>query len=518
MPGGLTRPRKLRSIIERAVPTAPALGFSRAANLINPRDEHTGRHTLSSAETLTQATADTTEVAALSAPAHDHEQHDEQHDHAGHDHSHGAPGLNPECTRDVEVEIPAGEVSSAFKAVMKKYTRQARVPGFRAGKVPPSLIRSRFDEQIRQDVVEQLLPNHFRRALEAKGVQPISQPQVTELHLEDGEPLRFKALFEVMPEIDLSGYTDVKVDREPAELTDEEWDAELERVRDSRSTMEPVIEDRELRDGDFAQITFQGEVTAGEGESPAPIDEPIAGQDVSLEVGGKNTLPAFTEALRGAKTGQALKFEVTYPAEFGEPRLAGKTISYDVEVKGIKHRNAPEMDDEFAKQLGSYETMDEFKAKLREHLSGEKQRQAEAATKDRMLEALAERFPFPIPESLVQAQVEARLDRGLRALAQQGMPQDQMKNLDFGRLRAAQREGALGEVQGTLLLDKIAQTENIEVADAELDRELEMLALQTREPLTALRDRLTRDGSIDRIREQIRREKTGSLLYERLGA
>lgn len=476
---------------------------------------------MSSAETLTHASADTNEETALAAPAYDHaaHEHDHQaHDHAAHDHAHGAPGLNPECTRDVEVEIPAAEVSSAFKSVMKKYTRQARVPGFRAGKVPPSLIRSRFDEQIRQDVVEQLLPNHFREALQAKGVQPISQPQVTELHLEDGEPLRFKALFEVMPEIDLSGYTDVKVEREPAGLTDEEWDAELERVRDSRSTMEPVTEDRELRDGDFAQITFRGEVTAGEGESAAPVDEPIAGQDVSLEVGGKNTLPAFTDALRGAKPGQELKFEVTYPAEFGEPRLAGKTVAYNVEVKGIKHRNAPEMDDEFAKQLGQYETMDEFKAKLREHLSSEKQRQAEAATKDKMLEALADRYPFPIPESLVQAQVEARLDRGLRALAQQGMPQDQMRHLDLGRLRAAQRDGALGEVQGTLLLDKIAQLENIEVAEEEFHRELEMLAVQTREPLPALRDRLTRDGSIDRIREQIRREKTGSLLYERLGA
>ena len=462
---------------------------------------------MSSTETLTQATAETTEEATTLAETHTHEH--------GHDHTHAAPAMNPECTRDVEVEIPAGEVSAAFRNVLKKYTRQARIPGFRAGKVPTSLIRSRFDEQIRQDVVEQLLPRHFRNALDAKGVQPISQPQVTELHLQDGEPLRFKALFEVMPELDLTGYGDIKVEREAAELTDAEWEAELERVRDSRSTMEPVNEDRELRDGDFAQITFTGEVTAGEGPV---VDEPIAGQDVSLEVGGKNTLPAFNDALRGAKPGHELKFEVTYPADFGEPRLAGKTIGYHVEVKGIKHRNAPEMDDELARQLGSYETMDEFKTKLREHLSADKQRQAEAATKDKVLEALAEKYSFPVPESLVQQQVEARLDRGLRALAQQGMPQEQMRQLDFGRLRVAQREGALGEVQGTMLLDKIAHMENIEVTDAELHRELEMLALQTREPVQALRERLTRDGAIDRIREQIRREKTGTFLYERLAS
>ncbi len=424
----------------------------------------------------------------------------------------GGPPMNPELTRDVEVVIPAEEVSAAFRRVVKHYTRQARIPGFRAGKVPPSLIRSRFDEQIRQDIVEQLLPQHFRNALDAQGVQPISQPQVTELHLQDGEPLRFKALFEVMPAIDLEGYGDIRVPREAAELTEDEFEAELERVRDSRSTMEPVEENRELRDGDYAQITFNGTLQ-GEGS----LDEPIAGQDVQLEVGGKNTLPAFNEALRGAKPGQELKFEVTYPEDFGEPRLAGKTIAYDVEVKAIKHKNAPAMDNEFAKELGNYETMDEFKTQLREHLSADKKRQAEAATKDKVLEALAERYSFPVPESMVQQQIDARLDRGLRALAQQGMQEEQMRRLDFPRLRAAQRESALGEVQGTLLLDRVAALENVQVEDAELDRELEMLSVQTREPLATLRDRLAKDGSIDRIREQIRREKTGTLLYEKLG-
>ena len=480
------------------------------------RDEHTGRHTLSSAETLAHATGEATEDTALAAPAQALAPSDDEHDeHDGHDHSAtaGAPALNPECTRDVDVVIPADEVSSAFRRIVKNYTRQARIPGFRAGKVPPSLIRSRFDEQIRQDVVEQLLPQHFRNAIEAKGVQPLSQPQVTELELEDGKPLRFKALFEVMPEINLDGYQDVKVDREASELTDEEFEAELERVRDSRSTMETVEEDHELADGDYAQISFTGDITNGEA-----LGEPIAAQDVPLEIGGKNTLPAFSDALRGTKPGQELKFEVTYPAEFGEPRLAGKTIAYNVEVKGIKHKSSPEMNDELAKQLGQYETMDEFKIKLREHLTGDKKRQAEAATKDRMLEVLAGKYTFPIPETLVQQQVEARLDRGLRALAQQGMAPEQMRKLDFGRLRAAQRDAAFGEVQGTLILDRIAQIENVEVTGAELNGELEILSVQMREPLETLRERLTKDGSIASIRAQILRGKTGSLLYERLGA
>ena len=224
---------------------------------------------MSSAETLTHATeaapaeeSTETQPTALAAPAHE-QMPFEEHGHEQADAQSGPP-MNPECVRDVEVTIPAEEVSAAFRRVLKKYTSQARIPGFRAGKVPASLIRSRFDEQIRQDIVEQLLPQHFRNALDAQGIQPLSQPQVTELDLADGQPLRFKALFEVMPEINLDGYQDVKVQREPADLTEEEFEAELERVRDSRSTMETVEEDRELADGDYAQISFTGDLTAGD--------------------------------------------------------------------------------------------------------------------------------------------------------------------------------------------------------------------------------------------------------------
>jgi trigger factor len=481
---------------------------------------------LSSTETLAHATpkdtggdtaiaaqaensADTQSQTEGLEQAHDHN-HDHNHDHAP---AEQGPAMNPECVRDVDVVIPADEVSSAFRRIVKNYGRQARIPGFRAGKVPPTLIRSRFDEQIRQDVVEQLLPQHFRAAIEAKGLQPISQPQVTELELKDGEPLRFKALFEVLPEFALDGWQEVHIPREPSELTEQEFDAEMERMLDSRSTMEPVEEDRELADGDFAQISFTGAVALGE-----EIGEPIVGEDVSLEVGGKNTLPAFTDALRGTKPGQELKFEVTYPEDFGEARLAGRTVAYDVEVKAIKHRISPELNDELAKELGDYETMDDFKAKLREHLGAEKKRQSEAATKDKILEALADKYTFPIPESMVATQIDARLDRGLRALAQQGMSQEQMRTLDFARLRAAQRDAALGEVQGTMLLDRVAQAENVEVEAAELDRELEMLSVQMQEPLETLRERLEKDGSVARVREQIRREKTGALLYEKLSS
>jgi trigger factor len=334
--------------------------------------------------------------------------------------------------------------------------------------------------------------------------------------MEEGKPLSFKAEFEVMPEFSVEGYQDVKVEKPSAAFTDEEFAAEVERVRDSRSTMEPVEEERPLVNGDWTQISFTGSVQpAGEGE-PAKESAPLSGEDVILEVGGSNTLAAFTDALNGATVGQELKFEVNYPEDFGEKRLAGKNVAYDVTVKGIKRRVQPELNDDFAKELGDYSGYEDFTTKFRENLQAEKDRRTETETRDRLLTALSERFQFPVPESMVQQQIDARLDRGLRSLAAQGMREEDMKQLDFARLRAAQRNSAASEVKSLLILDRIADAEKIGVSDHEVQQELELLSLQLREPLDTLQVRLTQDGSMARIREQIRRDKTAKLLYERL--
>jgi trigger factor len=479
---------------------------------------------LSSTETLetTPNTEITSAGDAAVASHEDHAGHDhEGHDHAHHDHDHAGhnhgPALNPECTREVSIEVPAEEVARSFRTVTKRYQKAARIPGFRAGKVPDSLIKTRFAEQIRQDVVEDLLPAHFRSAIDQQGLRPVSQPQVTDIHLADGEPLAFKAVFEVLPDFSIDGYQSVTVPKPETALTDAEYDHELARVLDSRSTMEPVTEERALADGDWAEIDFQGEAAVPEAEASSD-GNPIQGKGVLVEVGGPNTLPAFNEALRGAKPGQQLKFEVAYPEDFGERRLAGKTVSYEIEVKAIKKKVLPELNDDFAKELGSFETIDDFRRTLREQAGAEKRRQLENAAKDALVQALVDRFQFPVPESLVQQQVDARLDRGLRALASQGMNPEDMRKLDFDRLRVAQRDSALAEVKGSILLDRIADVENTQVTDDEVEEQLQLISVQSREPVETLRKRLTEDGSLTRIREQLRREKVRNALYERISS
>lgn len=460
-------------------------------------------------------------------------EHEHDHAEAAHDHPHG-PVLNPDCTRELVIDVSADDVAATSNKVAANYRKYAKIPGFRPGKVPENVIRRRFAAEIRKEVIDTLLPERFNKAVNEQNLRLVGQPKVTELTLEDGSPLHAKAVFEILPAFSIDGYKDIKVDKPSVEITEEEFQHELDHLRDSRATIEPVEEDRALQDGDWAEISYRGQIQPASSAdptdvSPAPAPEaaaepqpaeaqPIGGENTLVEIGGKDTVEAFTNSLRGAKPGQELKVEVIYPADYAETKLAGKTVAYDVEVKAIKKRILPELNDEFAKELGSYENYAALETSVREYIAARKRRSVESETKDRLFAAIAERFTFPVPESLVQDQIDIRLERGLRALAAQGMQPEQMRKLDFTRLRAAQRDSALAEVKTNILLDRIAGEENITVSDEELDRELQIVSLQSREPLDALKVRLTKDGGLDRIREQLRRDKTASILYERLPA
>lgn len=448
--------------------------------------------------------------ADAAQPSHGHDPAHGQED-GGHGHSHG-PVLNPECTRELVLDVSAEEVSKAYSDIAAKYRKYARIPGFRAGKVPDSVVRRRFASDIRKEAIDRLLPERFNNAVAELGVRPVGQPQVTELSVEDGKPLQVKAVFEYLVPFSIEGYGDIAVPKPSVELTEEEFREELERLRESRATFEPVEEDRALKSGDWAQIGYKGTVV-GDAEP-----EPIQGENTLVEIGAKDTFEGFSAALEGARPGQELKAEVSYPHDYPDGRLAGKTVAYEIEVTAIKQRILPELNEEFATAAGGYKTLAELEDGLRARLSWRKKRRLEAETKDALFAALAAKYTFPVPESLVQVEIDRRLDRGLRALAGQGMSTEQMRKLDFARLRAAQRESAIADVRTSVLLDRIAQEEKIAVSDEEMDAELRLAANESGEPLDGLKARLTADGGMARIREQLRREKTASVLYERLPA
>jgi trigger factor len=417
-----------------------------------------------------------------------------------------SPTETKESTRrEIAVEVPAEDVQRETEALIQKYQKLARLPGFRKGHVPASIIKQRFSEDIKTEVVEALVPRYFRQEAEKQGLVPVSQPRVTDLHIHDGEPLRFKASFEILPEIKVEGYKELRAEKPVIAITDEEVQQALNHLQEQHAAFE-AIEGRALADGDFAQVSLDGRPKDGDGQ-------PVHMDDVLVEIGGKNTMPEFTEHLRGASAGEEKAFEVRYPEDSNDQRLRGKTFDYTVKILSMKKKNLPELNDAFAKELGDFTGIEDVNERVRENMEAEKKHTAEHEAKDKLVAELVKRNDFEVPEAMVDRQIDVRLERGLRALAAQGMRPEDMKKMDLNRLRAGQRDQAVQEVKASLLLDRIADLEKIEVSDEEIDHEIEALALQTKQTSEAVRARLTRDGALDRIRNRIRNEKTLNFLY-----
>jgi trigger factor len=413
--------------------------------------------------------------------------------------------------REISVEIPAAEVARETELQIQRYQKSARLPGFRAGHVPASIIKQRFGEGLKNDVAEALIPKYFHREAEKQGLIPVSQPRVTDLHMHDGEPLTFKASFEVLPEIHVEGYKELRADKPEISVSDEDVDQALNSVREQHATY-TTVEARPLAEGDFAQASMDGKPKDGKDVADAKAN-PVHMDDVLIEIGGKNTVAEFSQNLTGASAGDERIFDVSYPEDLSDKRLAGKTFIYTVKINGIKQKSMPDLNDDFAKELGEFTSLDQVRKQIRENMEAEKRHTAEREAKDKLVAELVKRNDFEVPESLVDRQIDMRLERGLRALAAQGMKMEDLKKMDLPRLRAGQREQAVQDVKSSLLLERVADLEKIEVSDEEVNRELEALAKQSKQTSEAVRARLTEDGGLDRIRIRIRSEKTLDFLY-----
>lgn len=442
--------------------------------------------------------------------------------------------MNEACKREISVEIEAAEVTKAVEQTIKKYQKAARIPGFRTGKVPTSIIKSRFMDDVRSEVADELIPKAFRAEVQKSGLLPVSQPRVTDLHFKEGEPLKFKAVFEVLPEIDVRGYKDLKAEKADITVTDEEVSEALKSLQERQASYD-AVEDRELRDGDFAQISFSGTSKGtkavadkkAENAEKTPVQEaidkkveeeiakPVKVDEVLVEIGGKNTVKDFSDNLRGAKPGDERNFDVTYPDDFSDQRLAGQVMSYEVKIQGVKKKNMPELNDDFAKELGEFATIEELKKRIRENIEAERKHEIEHKEKEKLVDQLIAKNEFPVPQALIDRQIDTRLERGFRALAAQGMRSEDMRKMNFERLRAGQQDAAAREVKASLLLDKIAELEKLDATDDDIQKELEIAAAQSQQTVEALRSRLTKDGSIERLKDRIRNEKALDYLYNK---
>ena len=408
------------------------------------------------------------------------------------------------CRKELELEIPADEVSKATEKVAKDFARLARVPGFRPGKAPISLIKRRFAEDIKGEVLQTLVPQQVEKAVAEHKLTPVSQPQVDKVEYNEGQAVKFRASFEVLPEFVLGDYKNLEIEMPEMQITDESVANTLAEMQQRAATFTPV-EGRPVQNDDFVQVKLHG--------TPEGGGEPLQADSVLCHVGAEETMESFNENLRGANVGDHKNFDVTYPADYPDAKLAGKKFHYSVDVIGIKTKTLPELNDEFAKDVSDAASLEELKKKIHESLEHERDHRQKELQREKVLAELVRLHDFPVPDSLVEHQMDVRLERVVRSLAQQGVD-PRAVNVDWVSLRRRQEERAKDDVKAELVVDRIATEEKIDVTEEELQSELEHMSSHGGESAEAIRARLTKQGALDRMKAKLRSDKTVDWLAQ----
>lgn len=408
------------------------------------------------------------------------------------------------CKKEMEATIPVADVAAETDRVIAALQKQVKLPGFRPGKTPVSIIKTRFQSDIRQKVVENLVPRAFRAQADKEQWKVVGTPNIKDIKFEPNEPIWFKAEFEVAPEFDLGEYRDLTVPYADPQVTDEDVEKRLEVARDRKAEY-VNIDPRPLADGDYAVVSLVS-VAGVEGD-------PVQSDEMILHIGDPETMPQFTEALRGEEPGVVKQVTVDYPENYGSERLAGRSVTFDVTVKGLRRKELPEANDEFASDLGDFKTIGELREQIRRDIHREKETQAKQEAQTKLIDTLVDTHSFPVPEAYVDRQIEMNLEARVRELAAQGIDPRNLK-IDWDELRKSQTERARRDVKASLLLDRIAEREAIGTMNDEIDREIHRASRQMREPAAAIRMKWEKDGTLNRIASRIRTEKTLNFLFE----
>jgi trigger factor len=409
------------------------------------------------------------------------------------------------CKHSLEISIPVDQVESETGRVVDDIQKRARLQGFRPGKAPANLIRKQFAGDIRQKVLENLIPVHLQKQLDAENLSVVGTPDISDVHFHDFAPLTFKATFEVFPEVVLGEYTNVEVPYQDPEVTDEDIAKRIDEIREQKAQY-INIDPRPVVDGDFAVVSL---------ESLAGVEgEPVKTDEMVLEIGAKDTFEAFTENLRGLTPGDEKDFEVVYPEDYGSDKLAGKTVKFHALLKGLRRKELPELDDEFAQELGDYRTVAELNEAIRKAIFSQRQFEAQQEAKNQIIDKLVDAHDFPVPEAFVERQIKTRVEQRLRAMAEQGMDPRKLQ-LDWDKVKESQRDKAIREVKASLLLGKVSERESIHATRDEVDSEVEKVARQQRKPVAAVHMDFEKDGTLGRIASHIQTDKTLNFLFER---
>jgi len=405
-----------------------------------------------------------------------------------------------QCKKDLTIEVPVEEVKEQFDKTYDAYLRYAKVPGFRPGHVPRGVVKQRFGKDIKDEVLGQLLPHALQHAITDQKLHVVGSPEINDLSFNEGEPLRFKASVEIVPEFELQPYKGIKATKRVARVSEEDVDGFLSELREGGAQLVPV-EDRPAADGDYVSTNLVGKYVE------PPEEEDLKADDVPIELGAEGVQPEFNEHLRGVQAGDVREFRVKYPEDFNAKNLAGKTLDFTATVVAVRKKELPELDDDFAQEVGNYQTLDDLRQKIREDLEHRAEQQADLRLRDELVEQLVSAYEFPLPDSLIEKQTNERLREFIYYMMRSGISPQTAEQINWEERKGEERIRAVRDVRTAIIIEHIAEAEDIEVSPGEIDLEVARIAAAAREPVDAVRARLTKDGGLASIENRLRYQK-----------
>ncbi len=413
-----------------------------------------------------------------------------------------------ETRKNLAVEIPTAAVDSEIERLSQRYRRTVKMPGFRPGKAPTRLVRQRLRDQILNEVAQDLIPKAVDEAIRDRGLEPVDTPSIRDVNVEEGHPLTFIATFETLPSVDPGEYRQLTLRRPPVAITDDAVAEAMETLRQRAARLEAVT-GRGVGHGDSVAVDLERRSVSPSGSGGA--EKPETHENVDVEIGGAGNPPGFDEQLTGLTVDTTREFTIHFPDDHATQELAGTDVAYTVTVKAIRERVLPDLDDEFARDVGKFDTLDALTAQVREDLQHQAEHEADAKVRSELMTQLSTRIEKEIPEALVEAEINRRIEHFVGHLMSQHVDPRQA-NIDWDAFRQEQREPAAATVRSTLVIDEIAKREDIAVEDVDVEKELERQAEHAGHTVSATRALIEKEGGLDRLTSGLLREKTIDFL------
>ena len=404
------------------------------------------------------------------------------------------------CKRRLCVEAPLDVVDKAWERAYTRVQKQASLPGFRKGHVPRSLVKLHFADDVRREVAEHLIPDLYRQAVSEAKLEPVNEPDLSDVRLEEGTPLSFKAVVEIRPTITLGEYKDLDIEHGPTPVTDDDVGTTLGQMREQHAELRSV--ERAAAPGDVAIVDY---TLAPEGL------EPSHESGYAFPIGEGAVLPEIDQAVVGMQAGEEREVGVRFSAEHRREELRGKSGRATVKLSEVKEKVLPLLDDDFAKQVGEFDTLDALRAEVRRQLESRREREDKLALEGKVVDALLAGHEFSVPDAMVMRQLQHQVEHTRERLRRQGVDPDRIQ-WDYDKLITDLRPGAERAVRRTLLLEAISDAETIAPTEADVEAEIEKLATASRRPAPAVRRMMEKSGDLDALRSGLREQQTLNFL------